>query len=411
MRLLWISTKPPLPAIDGGRLLQHLTLRVLAERDVEVTLVCPVEPGTEAPSELTELCRPVLVESSPPSRVAILSSKEPAAIARHRRPEVEEAVVGLLADGSFDAVHVEQIHALPQAEPAQEHGLRVVLRAQNVESDLWRTMSTVGGAKGLLARREAPRMAAWEGQAVVRADAVVALSEPDAEALRRLAADPGTDGDPGGDAAPVVHLPAPFPAESPAGEEPLPGAPAVVLLGSGGWFPNQDAVRWFCGEIWPVVREARPGAVLHRFDGETGEEGDGEAAVGAAEDGAAPSEDGVVVHPRPGASRDAFAPGAVLAVPLRIASGVRMKILESFSRGLPVVASSAAAVGLDVEDGRELLLADAPPSFAAALSRLATEEELAPALITAGRELLRRHHDPGAIADRLIRIYAGDEAD
>lgn len=395
MRLLWISTKPPLPAIDGGRLLQKLTLAALRERGVEVTLVCPVEPGHAAPDALAELCRPVLVDSVPPSRVAILSSKEPAAIARHRRPEVGEAVRKLLAKETFDAVHVEQVHALSQARTALDRGLRVVLRAQNVESDLWRAMTGVGGAKGLLARREAPRLAAWEADAVARVAAVAALTEEDAEALRRLAEGRGE----------VVRVAAPFPAELEAGDEPLAGVPAVVLLASGGWFPNQDAARWFSRQVWPAVRRALPAARLHRFDGEDDETAADEARASPSED------DGISVHPRPESSRDAFAPGSVFAVPLRIASGVRMKILESFARGLPVVASPAAATGLEAEDGRELLLADEAPSFAAAFSRLAAEPGLAGELVAAGRRLLRQHHDPAAVADRLIRIYAGSEPD
>jgi len=81
---------------------------------------------------------------------------------------------------------------------------------------------------------------------------------------------------------------------------------------------NRDAIDWFVGSIWPAVRQALPRGRLHVF---------GNLAR------AAP---GVEVHPPPADSSELFVPGSVLVVPLRIASGVRIKILEAWSRGVPV---------------------------------------------------------------------------
>jgi hypothetical protein len=332
-----------------------------------------------------------------PAAGAVLAAVRPGglplAIARHRRPEVAAEVERLLASGHrFDAVHVEQLHALPQAVPALERGLPVVLRAQNVESDLWR------GAARLAARSSGPgprwlrgaalafegrRLARWEGWAVGRVAAVAALTAADAGRLGELASAAGV-------AAPrVVEVAAPFPEQLPGGGHRLAGEPAVVLRGSGGWLPNRDAEIWFEGEIWPQLRRRLPGAVLHRFGGKP----------------AGPGASGVVEHPPPDDSAEAFAPGSILVVPLRLASGVRMKVLEAWARGVPVVATPQAAAGLEAEDGRELLLASDAGAFAEAVARLASEPALAGRLITAGRGLLTRRHRPAEIARRLIELY------
>ena len=310
---------------------------------------------------------------------------------------MRERVERLLAGGDFAAVHVEQVQALPQAAPALARGLRVVLRAQNVESDLWRAAAERGGLGGLRrlgAAVEARRLARWEGRAVAAVAVTAALTAADAARLAALAAASAP-----GRAPRVVHLPAPFPGWQPAATRPLPGAPAVVVLGSGGWLPNRQAARWFTGEVWPTVRRACPGARLHLF---------GEGELGGAAGAAGAIEAGVVAHPPPADSREAFAPGAILVVPLRIASGVRMKILEAWARGVPVVATPEAAAGLDAESGRDLLIAATAGDLAVAVARLAASPELAARLVEGGRALLAAHHQPAAIADRLIALYRGE---
>ena len=388
MRLLWIATKPPVPPSDGGRLVAWLTLEALARAGVEITLVAPVAPGEDPAriqEELSAVCRPRLVPAAPGAPAAALlrsaAGSRPYAVARHALPAVGREVARLLAGGRFDAVHAEQVQAFAQAEPAQRAGLPVVLRAQNVESDLWAAVARLRRWAGPWLGREARRLARYEGESVRRAAATMALSERDAARLRELA----------GPGARLAPIPPPFPAELPAADSPLPGEPPLVLLGSGGWHPNRDGTRWFLAESWPAVRARVPSAVLHLF-----------AAEGERPKQLPP---GVEPHPPPADSRDAFAPGAVLVVPLRIASGVRMKILEAWARGVPVVASPEAAAGLEGRDGQDILLAEDGPGFAAGIGRIVSEPGLRERLLAAGRRTLAARHDPAGVSRQILEVY------
>jgi hypothetical protein len=380
-----MATKPPWPSRDGGRLVAALTLEALRDAGHELTGVAPVGRGeaeeAAAAARRAGWERAVLVPARPlPLVGAALRGAiegDPLTVRRHALAPVRACVEDVLQRERFDVAHAEQPQALAQLAGARGRGLPVVMRAHNVESDLWSGLAERAPLLGWLLRREARRLSTWEGGAVRSVGSTVALAAHDAARLATLA----------GSAGRVHHVPAPFPAELPPSERALAGSPPVVLFGSPGWRPNSDAAGWFVEHAWPRVSEALPAAVLHVYG--------------------LPAPPGARVLSRPSLaeSREAFAPGSVHVVPLRFASGVRMKILEAWARGIPVVASPQAAEGLDAADGRELLLAREPENFALALRRLGQEPRLATALVAAGRARLAAGHDPAAVAARLGEIY------
>ena len=385
MNVLVIATKAPWPPIDGGRLLLLNTLQGLAAAGCRLTLAAPVDPKRfdlgEVARELSPYCISRLVPAAPlpPVKALFRSIGAPISIARHSLTAVRREVERLLETERFDLVHAEQLQALPQAEPAFARGVPVVLRAQNVESNLWTEAAyRAKGLRGTFLWREAFRLAKWEGRAVQRASATLALTEKDAAWLRTLS---GVE-----DRVRIVR--APFP-ELPAGTRRLPGDPAVVIFGSRGWLPNEESASWFLGEVWPAVLAAMPGAILHLFGADPRLEGSN-----------------VILHPSPADSAEVYAPGSILVVPLRLASGVRIKILEAWARGVPVVATPPALAGLEVENGREVLSAWEPRQFVAAITRLHREPALAAALVEAGRRALRERHEPGAVARGMVEAYA-----
>jgi hypothetical protein len=381
VKVLCAATKAPWPPRDGGRLLLLETLKALAAVDQRVDLVAPVDPDVDDPAtierELAPYCAPHLVASGTPGTFATLlrgaCTGTPLSIARHARASVRERVARLLEKHSYAVVHAEQLQALDACALATRRGIPVVLRAQNVESDLWSVRGK--GFGRLLFGLEGSRLAAWERRALTRVAATLALTAGDAERLRAL------------DGRSALHVVrAPFPGVLPAGPEALPGKPCVVLLGSAGWGPNEDGAAWFLDEMWPEIIRRLPAAEVHVF----GLRGQGP---------------GIHVHPAPAESCRAFPPDGVMVVPLRTASGVRMKILEAWARGVPVVATPEAAAGLDFEDGRDLLLARDGAGFAQALASLHAHSGTRGRLVEAGRAALRNHHDPTRIAKAIVAVY------
>lgn len=389
MNVLLVATRSPWPSIDGGRVLMAQTIAGLRRRGHRVTLVAPAPDGTArdplpAPDGAGDLRLhfvPVRRRGWVESVGRGWSSRRPTAIERHWHPSIAHEVASCLGDG-IDVVHVQQLHALVNAEPVAGRGVPIVLRAENVESDLWR--QTMARALGPAAGRwAASRIGLWERAALERVTLTAAVSRRDADLLRRLAPLAAVD---------VVRIP--MPAMLPAGPR-LAGEPAIVLMASA-WRPNRDGASWFLGRVWPLVAAALPAARLHVFGLPPGTS-------------RAP---GVEAHPRPDDSSEAFPAGAVAVVPMRIASGANVRILEAWARGVPVVATPIAAggvvagatAGADAPPGAAVAIAATAAEFIAAFRRL-TEPAARDRAIAAGRAVLVAHHDPDALAAGLERIY------
>jgi hypothetical protein len=169
----------------------------------------------------------------------------------------------------------------------------------------------------------------------------------------------------------------------------------MLFVGTLDYFPNEDAILHFVGDILPSVRAQAPGMHVRIV-------GVGQSDAVAAAAGA----DGVQLVGAVPELVPEYAAAGMAVVPLRAGSGTRIKILEAFAHGVPVVATPLGADGLDVTDGEQLLLAESPTDFAAACVRLATDAALGERLVRSAAAWVRTHHTPEAIARVLERLLA-----
>lgn len=96
----------------------------------------------------------------------------------------------------------------------------------------------------------------------------------------------------------------------------------------------------------------------------------------------------------------------VVVVPMRAGAGTRIKLLEAFAHGVPVVASPQAAAGLDVVDGRHLLLADGPQPTADAVEAVLSDASLADELAARAGRLVRERYCTDAVIPTIRDFLA-----
>ena len=158
--------------------------------------------------------------------------------------------------------------------------------------------------------------------------------------------------------------------------------------------PNQAALAWFVEKAFPRVRECRPETRLIAVGAQ--------APLGFRETVEGP---GVEFLGEVDDIRDVMARYAVFLAPILSGSGVRVKLLEAFAAGIPVVATSIGAEGLTEKSGEIAWIADDPEGFAAAVLRLLEDPAAAAALAARARQEVEQRWDMAVITRKLEGRY------
>lgn len=182
-------------------------------------------------------------------------------------------------------------------------------------------------------------------------------------------------------------------------EQPPPGPQGRegLLFVGGFWHkPNGDAMRWFVERIWPLIRRVEPSLRLSIA-------------------GSNPDEEILALASQPGVEVLGFVPDLTplfnshraLVAPLRFGAGTKVKVGQSLSQGLPVVATSVGAEGMGLIDGTHLLVGDDEEAFAAQVIRLLHDDMLWSRLSTQALAHMQNTLSVAAVRKQLEAVIGG----
>jgi len=178
------------------------------------------------------------------------------------------------------------------------------------------------------------------------------------------------------------------------------GPPTVLFVGSFRHLPNLLAFELLRDAIMPQVWRAVPEAILHVIAGPDHER----AAVVAGKKALLDGDPRIVVEGFVEDVRPAYSSADVVAVPLPLSAGTNIKVMEAMACARAVVSTPSGCRGLDLIDGRDLIVADA--DFAQAIIELLGNEELRTRIATEARRTAERRFGWDAIAEDALRSYA-----
>lgn len=170
---------------------------------------------------------------------------------------------------------------------------------------------------------------------------------------------------------------------------------SLLFLGGYSYQPNRDAAHRLATSIWPIVREAMPTSRLIIA-------GHGPEHIpcfhtrplGVEFTGYVPDLD------------DLYARSRVVVCPMLVGGGTRIKLIEAALQGKPIVSTRVGAEGLDLREGREILLRDDDASFAAACVGLLRDNALAQTLGSAARHRATLLYDARQIENNIRTVMS-----
>lgn len=380
----------PYPLVSGGQIRTYNLLKHLSKNH-QITLFSLIKDEAERIhlKELQKYCKKIELfrrTKNPfvPRNILLAGfSPYPFLVTRNLPLGMKRSVRAELSHTAYDLIHAETFYMMPNIPPTH---VPIILAEQTIEYLGYQDyMKKANIALRPILALDVMKIKYWERYFWRKADKLITMSEEDKQFIERELRVPTNTS--------VVANGVDLEFFS-AVKKKLPTNPTVLFVGTFKWLPNIEAVEELVHQIWPLIKQKLPRALLKIVGFSPTPKIKGYAAdpsisvLGGIED-----------------IRDAFASSHILLAPIRSGKGTRYKVLEAMITATPVVATTLAVEGLELKNGQEVLIADTSTDLANAAVKLLQDPKLQSKLGAAGRAVVRRGYSWDTIAKELDLVY------
>lgn len=390
MKILLVSSYLPFPLFDGGTIRLYNLIKLL-KKDHEVTIVCEkrLRQTVSDVKEVEKICHKVIViprkkQWSLQNIVKTGISKNSFLITGHTLPQMKEAIDHELKSTNFDLIHIETFYVSQNLPPTD---LPVVLVEHNIEYLVYQKfMKRAPILLRPFLKIDIQKLKNLEERAWQQATQVVTVSDLERKVVEKSGVNAKTvyNG---------VDLQAfPFKDLVKAAETPIK---QFLFIGSYKWLQNRDSARFVLQEIWPKIKMQAKEKVVLRIVGR-----DMPTDIKNWQD-----ESVIIEENSSRKTAEIFSKSFVLLAPIRIGGGSQYKILESMAVGTPTITTPLGLSGLDVREGRDILVGNSASELAKESLKLLDDPKLYKELAHNGRAQIEKKYDWTAIAKNLEDVY------
>ena len=385
MKLLYITSKPAYPTLDGGCVaIQHfLDALLLGNHEItHLTFETHKHPFDQHawPEELKKAIdlQSIFIDTkiNPFTMLTKTLGGNSYHLSRFRTHNLSQKVNQLLQSKSFDAIVFDGLYsAACLNELRLNSDLKVYIRTHNVEHEIWNTLAknSRSAGKSFITRILAMALKKDEIKILNQVNGLFSISPEDTKKFIAL-----------GIKTPIVDLPVSMDISEPSDSS---ASNAFFFIGGMDWIPNKEALHFLISEIFPQIKAKIPSAELHIAGA-----GTDQLKVG----------DGIVCHGFVTDSMDFMRESGTLLLPLKAGSGVRIKILEAMSIGVPIVTTSIGKEGINALDC--MSIADTTEAFITASIALQNNSELKEKYAQNSRAYIKANYSPTTVSIALNEI-------
>lgn len=385
MQLLYLTNKPVYPTVDGGCKAMQAMLELLLATDIPLThftLATEKHPfkSAEYPKEIRKKCTIKHFEAkTTPSILGFIKSffqGNSYNIARFHVSDLELAIANFPNDEPTIVV-MESIFLASYLPALKKHkNIRIFIRTHNIEHDLWfqKSATSKNPFKKLLFTFLASRLKTEEITAFKEADELFPLTATDADAIKKMGVTTNS-----------IVIPMPL---QPINESADYSKNDLFFVGAMNWQPNIEAVATLKEEIFPSLKVQFPFLTLKLAGSFSKKEAlsNGIEHLGYVTD-----------------LTQFFQTNGILVAPISSGSGVRVKLLEAMSHGVPIVTTEIGGMGIPENNG--LMIASSLEDFIGKIRNLIVSEELRQTTGEQAKAFVQQHYSSTTVLTKIIERF------
>jgi sugar transferase (PEP-CTERM/EpsH1 system associated) len=396
---LYLAQRVPYPPNKGEKIRSFHQIEYLLQNNHKISLACPYDESTDLDNIAqleSKLNISVISERLSPKYIrysAGLLLHKPLSVSNFYSKKLQQNVDQLILKNAFDnivctsssmAEYIFKSEALPKLNPRP----RLIMDFMDLDSDKWRQYSKQSSLpmKWVYAR-ESNLLSKYEHRINDLFDSCFFISQDEVDLFCKLNSSDKKPVSIGNGIDMTVFRPAQTPPQN--------NHPVLIFTGVMDYKPNVEAVTWFADKVWPRITGKYPQA---RF-------------VVA---GMNPVQSILELKKKKGIEVTGFVDDIlpyyhqsdIFVAPLRIARGVQNKVLQAFSCGLPVIATSMGAEGIEYQNGTNILIADSAEDFFSQLDELVTNRDLFHEIRKNALDLVRDRYSWEGQLEKLSELFA-----
>jgi glycosyltransferase involved in cell wall biosynthesis len=395
MKILILCNKSPYPPKEGGPIAMNAIIEGLCQAGHQVKVLAinsnkysvDVSNIPESYRQKTNIETVYIDLSIKPLDAFInLFTGKSYHVERFISKDFENKLTEILKQDDYEIVQLEMLHMSPYIETIRKYSkAKVVLRSHNIEHLIWERVACISQnpLKKIYLKHLAKTLRNFELTMLNQYDGIATITKKDGETLREL-----------GCRIPLIDIPFGIDLatlkENPGVE---PEFPSLFHLGAMNWMPNEEGMKWFLAEVWPMVYKTFPRLKLylagrHMPDWIYNTTLPNIEVTGEVDD-----------------AFDFMYSKAIEIVPLFSGSGIRIKIIEGMAARKAVISTSIGAEGINVNSGKNIIIANTPEDFLQAIKKLVSDKQLCVTLGENARVLIEEEHDNHKLIQRLEKFY------
>lgn len=397
MRILQLANKIPYPPKDGGAIATLNIAKGLAELGHEVTIL-----GMNTTKHYFDLnlipetlkkaihFREVKVDTGLSVLAGLfnlLFSQQPYNAVRFFNNNFTQELIAILQEKEFDIIQLEGLYLMYYLNTIRQYSeAKVALRAHNIEHEIWErsALQERSPVKRYYLNILARRIKKFKLSMLNKYDILIPITRRDARQFDSF-----------GNVKPSIVIPVGTAVGSAREQNTEIDYPGVFFIGTLDWFPNQEGLIWFMDKVWPKVIAVMPGLMFHV----AGRNAPGWMAERLK------NNPNTKYHGEIESADEFIDRNALMIAPLFSGSGMRVKIVEGMARGKTILTTKIGAEGIEVENGRHLLIQDYENDFAACIVELMNNKQRFSEIGKNAKQFVEKHYDNQKISQLLEAFY------